>query len=77
MLVEHAGEGKVVVMPLFVAITEDMKIVFEGETGGAGDEGGGPKRGVGQSQLIGLFAPCRVYPNRDRLADVAVGSRRG
>jgi hypothetical protein len=40
---EHVGEGKIGVMPLFVAITEDMEIVFEGETGGG--EGGGPKRG--------------------------------
>jgi hypothetical protein len=42
VLVEHAGEGKVVVMPLFVAITEDMKIVFEGETGGAARRAAGP-----------------------------------
>ena len=43
VLVDHVGEGKVAVMPLFVAITEDMKIEFEGESGDAG--GGGPRRG--------------------------------
>jgi hypothetical protein len=43
VIMEHVGEGKIGVMPLFVAITEDMEIVFEGETGGG--EGGGPKRG--------------------------------
>ncbi len=45
VLVDHVGEGKVAVMPLFVAITEDMEIAFEGEFGGGGDEGGGPRRG--------------------------------
>jgi hypothetical protein len=43
VLVQYAGENKVAVMPLFVAITEDMNIVFEGETEDDG-EGGGPKR---------------------------------
>jgi len=43
VLVEHVGEGKIGIMPLFVAITEDMTIAFEG----CGDEeggGGGPRR---------------------------------
>lgn len=45
VLVQHAGEGKVAVMPLFVAITEDMVVEFQGEIGGGGgEEGGGPKR---------------------------------
>jgi len=35
-------EGKVAVMPLFVAITSEMEIVFEGESGDGG--GGGPRR---------------------------------
>lgn len=43
VLAEHVGEGKVGVMPLFVAITPGMDIVFEGESGD-GEEGGGPKR---------------------------------
>jgi hypothetical protein len=41
VLVDYAGEGKIAVMPFFVAITDDMDIVFENVTG----EGGGPKRG--------------------------------
>ena len=45
VLVEHVGEGKVAVMPLFVAITPDMEITFEGEFGGGDGEGGGPRRG--------------------------------
>jgi hypothetical protein len=43
VLMEHVGEGKVGVMPLFVAITPDMDIAFDGEGGGSG-EGGGPRR---------------------------------
>ena len=46
VLVEHVGEGKVAVMPLWVAITDDLDIVFQNMTGGGDDgEGGGPKRG--------------------------------
>jgi hypothetical protein len=45
-LVEHVGEGKVAVMPLWVAITDDMDIVFQNMTGGGDDgDGGGPERG--------------------------------
>ena len=44
VLVDHVGESKLAVMPLFVAITDDMEIVFEG-LGGDDGEGGGPKRG--------------------------------
>jgi hypothetical protein len=43
VLMEHVGEGKVGVMPLFVAITEDMDIAFEGQAGGDSG-GGGPRR---------------------------------
>jgi hypothetical protein len=42
VLVDHVGENKVAIMPLFVAITEDMKLTFEGESRGGG---GGPRRG--------------------------------
>ena len=44
VLMEHVGEGKVAVMPLFVAITNDMDIVFEGESAGGDGGGGGPRR---------------------------------
>jgi hypothetical protein len=43
VMVEHVGEGKVAVMPLFVAITEGMKLSFDDETESNGG-GGGPKR---------------------------------
>lgn len=45
VLVDYAGEGKVAVMPLFVAITDDMDIQFCGELGGSAGGGGGPRRG--------------------------------
>jgi hypothetical protein len=44
VMVEEAGEGKVGVMPLFVAITPGMELVLHGERcSGGGEEGGGPK----------------------------------
>jgi hypothetical protein len=42
VMVDHVGEGKVAVMPLFVAITPGMKIDFPGERESGGG-GGGPK----------------------------------
>ena len=43
VLADHVGEGKVAVMPLFVAITPGMEIEFDDEQGSSGG-GGGPKR---------------------------------
>jgi hypothetical protein len=43
VLAEHVGEGKIGVMPLFVAITPGMKVTFESEQGGEGG-GDGPQR---------------------------------
>lgn len=42
VMVDDVGEGVVGVMPLFVAITPGMKLIFPGQ-GGSGSEGGGPK----------------------------------
>ncbi len=42
VMVEDAGEGKVAVMPLFVAITPGMDIRFPGDAESDGG-GGGPK----------------------------------
>jgi hypothetical protein len=42
VMVDEVGEDKVAVMPLFVAITPGMKIVFSGERESGGG-GGGPK----------------------------------
>jgi hypothetical protein len=44
VMVNEVGEGKVAVMPLFVAITERMKLTFDDETESDGSGGGGPKR---------------------------------
>lgn len=44
VMVDHVGEGKVAVMPLFVAITASMDLVFEDEAQGEGGGEGGPKR---------------------------------
>jgi hypothetical protein len=42
IMVDEVGEGKVAVMPLFVAITPTMEISFPGETDSSSG-GGGPK----------------------------------
>jgi hypothetical protein len=42
VMVEDAGEGKIGVMPLFVAITDNMDITFPNEAGSSGG-GGGPR----------------------------------
>jgi hypothetical protein len=42
VMVDHVGEGKVAVMPLFVAINDTMKLAFPGDSGSGGD--GGPTR---------------------------------
>jgi hypothetical protein len=44
VMVKEVGEGKVAVMPLFVAITPEMKIDFRGEEESGGDDGAGPPR---------------------------------
>jgi hypothetical protein len=51
VLAEHVGEGKIGVMPLFVAITPKMKITFEGEHGGGSGEGG-PKRSFDEAKEL-------------------------
>jgi hypothetical protein len=43
VMIEHAGEGHVAVMPLFVAITPKMRIEFADESSGDEGDGGGPK----------------------------------
>lgn len=43
VMLEHAGEGTLAVMPLFVALTENMRIDFSGEWGTSRGGGGGPR----------------------------------
>ena len=57
VLVDHVGEGKVAVMPLFVAITEDMETVFEGQSESSGG-GGGPRRGFKDAKDATRAAAC-------------------
>jgi hypothetical protein len=52
VLVENVGEGKVAVMPLFVAITSSMQVIFEGEHSGSGGGEGGPDRSTRQEFAI-------------------------
>lgn len=44
VMVDHVGEGKVAVMPLFVALTASMELVFDDEQQGEDGGEGGPKR---------------------------------
>ncbi len=45
VMVDHVGEGKVGVMPLFVAITESMRLDFDDEESiSDGGSSGGPNR---------------------------------
>jgi hypothetical protein len=44
VIVDDAGEGKIAVMPLFVAITEHMELSFDEEAQSDDGGAGGPKR---------------------------------
>lgn len=44
VLVDEIGENKVAIMPLFVAITPQMKLAFADEQEGTGGGEGGPRR---------------------------------
>lgn len=57
VLVEYAGEGKVSITPLFVAITEDMQIDFGGESESSGG-GGGPRRSFKEAKDSTRTASC-------------------
>ena len=52
VMVDHAGENSIAVMPLFVAITSNMEIEFEGGREVDGGGGGGPKRSTAQEFAI-------------------------
>lgn len=62
VLMEHVGEGKVAVMPLFVAITPTMNVVFEGE-GDSGGSGGGPKRSTKQDFAVNADMATGPHPS--------------
>jgi len=52
VMIDEPAEGVIGVMPLFVAITSGMKIVFEGAREVSGGAGGGPKRSTGREFAI-------------------------
>ena len=60
VMLEHAGEGKVAVMPLFVAITDGMEIDFPGMRGSSSGGGGGPKNPKDKSN--DKYAPLKPEP---------------
>jgi hypothetical protein len=61
---DEAGENKIAVMPLFVAITPNMELVFPGERDSAGT-GGGPKNPRAAFKLNkGLTSHARPSPSR-------------
>ena len=61
VLMEHVGEGKVGVIPLFVALTPKMDIVFEGERDS--DGGGGPKRSTQQEFAVNADWTTGPHPS--------------
>jgi len=52
VMVDDVGEGSLVVMPLFVAITPNMQIIFESASEVDGGGGGGPKRSTAKEFAI-------------------------
>ena len=62
VLMDHIGEGKISVMPLFVAITPKMEIVFEGERDSE-EGGGGPKRSTEQEFAINADMATGPHPS--------------
>ncbi len=62
MLLEYVGEGKVTVMPLFVAIMPSMDVVFEGE-GDSEDGGGGPKRSTKEEFAVNADMATGPHPS--------------
>jgi hypothetical protein len=60
VMVDHAGENSIAVMPLFVAITPGMEIAFEGGRAVGGGEEGGPTRA--QEFAVNKEAMTTPYP---------------
>ena len=50
VLAEHVGEGKIGIMPLFVAITPGMDVIFADERDGSGSDG--PRRAFASNKEI-------------------------
>ena len=70
-MVEEVGEGKVAVMPLFVAITPGMKIVFPGEQ----ELGGGRRRSQGRTRSPARIARDRVGRGHAATPTIAISGK--
>jgi hypothetical protein len=61
VMIDEAGEGKIAVMPLFVALTPAMEIDFRGERESDGGGGGGPKDEKDARSAKAPQRPARAY----------------
>jgi hypothetical protein len=71
VMIDFASEDKVAVMPLFVAITNNMKLTFPSEGDSDGGGGGGPK-----NPARGLRSEQRSHPPGAALSRYAPPVRR-
>lgn len=60
VMLDDAGEGKLAVMPLFVAITPNMELILSGESdsSGGGDGPKTPQEDFEANKSITAPAPC-------------------
>ncbi|MGD0797749.1 MAG: hypothetical protein ABR910_08500 [Acidobacteriaceae bacterium] len=60
IMVDEVGEGKVAVMPLFVAITPNMELSFPGEDESSGGSGGpkNPREAFDANKAMTSPTPC-------------------
>lgn len=60
VLVDDVGEGKLAVMPLFVAITPSMRLIFPGEREGSDGSGGpkNPREAFQDNKTLTIPCPC-------------------
>lgn len=60
VMVEHVGEGRIAMMPLFVAITPNMDVTFPGEREGAEGSGGpkNPREAFQYNKALTIPSPC-------------------
>jgi hypothetical protein len=63
VLAEHVGEGKIGIIPLFVAITSKMDVRFVGERTDGDSGGGGPKRSAAQDFAVNADMTTGPHPS--------------
>ena len=57
IMLDHVGENKVAIMPLFVAVTSSMKLVFQGQGEGGGSGSKRPKHRYDELKEFGMPEP--------------------